>query len=71
MRTIFIFESLHKLIKADKLLQLKQIKVRVIPVPTSYHSTCGMCLECDEVSASSADDLLKQEGFWFERHHLT
>ncbi len=71
MRTIFIFESLHKLIKADNLLQKKQIKVRVIPVPTSYHSTCGMCLECDEESASFVDELIKQEGIRFERHHLT
>lgn len=71
MSVIYIFESLHKLIKADNILQEQGIKVRVIPVPTSYHSVCGMCLESNEEVAPLVDVSLKQRGIQFERYQLS
>lgn len=68
MRVIYIFESLHKLIKADRLHKEENIKVRVIPVPTSYHSTCGMCLEVNSNDVDEIDNLLDINQISFEKH---
>lgn len=70
MTVIFIFESLHKLIKADKLLKEQNVKVRVIPVPTSYHSTCGMCLQSTKDDVDLIDNLLNDHRISFEKHIL-
>ena len=70
MSVIFIFESLHKLIKADNLLKEKSVKVRVIPVPTSYHSTCGMCLQSAEDDVDKIDNLLVINEMSFEKYAI-
>lgn len=70
MRVVYIFQSLSKLIKADQLLQENNLKVWVIPVPTSYHSVCGMCLEVSEVLAPEVSDLLTNHNIYFEKHLL-
>lgn len=68
MSVIYIFESLHKLIKADNLLAKDGFRARVIPVPTSYHSVCGMCLEAKSNDLDSIENLLDDNGISFEKY---
>jgi hypothetical protein len=42
--TILIFESMHKVMKADKLLLLAGIGFEIIPTPKEITSECGMSI---------------------------
>jgi hypothetical protein len=39
---ILIFESAHKVMKADKLLSEMKLKFDIIPTPKEYSSDCGL-----------------------------
>lgn len=70
MRVIYIFESLHKLIKADKLLKYNHLGAKVIPVPTNYSSVCGMCLQTEVKDTMFADRLLNENSIFFKKFTL-
>ncbi len=54
---IFIFESSHKVLKADKVLTENKIKFDVIPTPKEFSSDCGLSIRIKESDA----ELLKVE----------
>jgi len=60
MRCIFLFESVHRVIKAEKLLKGKGIKIDLIPVPREINSDCGVAIEVD-VGISEKALLLLEE----------
>jgi len=41
---IFVFDSTHRAIKADKLLTQNSLKFEVIPTPKEITSDCGIAL---------------------------
>jgi hypothetical protein len=45
MKCVFLFESVHRVMKAEKLLKGKGIKIDLIPVPREISSDCGMAIE--------------------------
>jgi len=45
MKCVFIFESIHRVMKAEKLLKGKGIKIDLIPVPREISSDCGVAIE--------------------------
>jgi len=45
MKYVFIFESVHRVMKAEKLLKGKGIKIDLIPVPREISSDCGVAIE--------------------------
>jgi len=45
MKHVFIFESVHRVMKAEKLLKGKGIKLDLIPVPREISSDCGVAIE--------------------------
>jgi hypothetical protein len=45
MKYVFIFESVHRVMKAEKLLKGKGIKLDLIPVPREISSDCGVAIE--------------------------
>jgi hypothetical protein len=47
MRCVFLFESVHRVLKAEKLLKVEGIKVDLIPVPREINSDCGVAVEVD------------------------
>ncbi len=63
---LILFQSVHWVIKAEKLLQERGIKTKIIAVPKSISSECGMCLSFEEGKSGSALQLLKEEGFLVE-----
>ena len=42
---LYLFESTHIVINAEKLCQEKDINYKIIPVPRSISPQCGMAIE--------------------------
>ena len=55
---LLLFQSTHDVILAEKALRLEGIPRRVIPVPRSISSQCGMALEITPDNAEKAIQLL-------------
>jgi Protein of unknown function (DUF3343) len=70
MRIIYIFESLHKLVKADQLLKCNGLVVMVIPVPSNYSSDCGMCLQIEINDTMLVDNFLNENCICFKKFSL-
>ena len=70
MRIIYIFESLHKLIKADRLLKGNGLVVKVIPVPSNYSSDCGMCLQIEIKDTILVENFLNDNCICFKKFSL-
>ena len=47
MKYIFLFESIHRVMKAEKILKGKRISADLIPVPREINSDCGVAVEVD------------------------
>ena len=60
---LLLFQSTHDVILAEKALRLEGIPRRVIPVPRSISSQCGMALEIPPDSAERAIGLLDAQVF--------
>jgi len=54
MKCVFLFKSVHHVMKAEKLLRGKGIKIDLIPVPREISSDCGVAIEVSEDSESEA-----------------
>jgi hypothetical protein len=57
---LFLFESTHSVIKAEKRCQDEKIKCKIVPVPRSVSSQCGMSLEIDIKLKERVKKLLDQ-----------
>lgn len=44
---ILIFESIHKVMKAEHVLVMNNIKYDIIPTPKEFSSDCGMSVRID------------------------
>jgi Putative Se/S carrier protein-like len=60
MRCVFLFESVHRVMKAEKLLKAKGIKIDVIPVPREISSDCGVAIELSGELEAEALLVLKE-----------
>ena len=47
MKCIFLFESVHRVMRAEKVLKGRGIAVDLIPVPREINSDCGVAIEVD------------------------
>lgn len=54
MKCVFVFESIHRVMKAEKLLKGEGIKIDLIPVPREISSDCGVAIELSGDSESVA-----------------
>ena len=60
MKCVIVFESVHRVMKAEKLLKEKGIKVDVIPVPREISSDCGVAIELSGDSEAEALSILEE-----------
>jgi hypothetical protein len=60
VKYVFLFDSIHRVIKAEKLLKEKEIKVDLIPVPREINSDCGVAVEVDAGVSEKALLLLEE-----------
>ena len=47
MKYVFLFESVHRVMRAEKILKGRGIAVDLIPVPREINSDCGVAVEVD------------------------
>ena len=47
MKYVFLFESVHRVMRAEKILKGKGIAADLIPVPREINSDCGVAVEVD------------------------
>jgi hypothetical protein len=59
---LLFFQSTHDVILAEKAIRKEGIPRRVIPVPRSVSSQCGMALEIDPENSKKAIELLTSCG---------
>jgi hypothetical protein len=64
---ILIFESAHKVMKADKLLSEMKLKFDIIPTPKEYSSDCGLSVRIDPETEDlkQIQNVLFKEGIIF------
>jgi hypothetical protein len=60
MKSVFLFSSIHYVMRAEKLLKGRGIKVDLIPVPREISSDCGVAIELPSNSEGEALDLLEE-----------
>lgn len=58
---LFLFQSTHDVILAERAIRTRKIPCRVIPVPRSISSQCGMALEITKEYTVEAARLLETE----------
>ena len=60
MKCVLIFASIHHVMKAEKLLKGKGVKISLIPVPREISSDCGVAIELSEDSEEEALLILRE-----------
>ena len=60
MKCVLLFESVHRVMKAEKILKEKGIEVDLIPVPREISSDCGVAVELSKESEEEALLILKE-----------
>lgn len=63
-----IFESIHKVMKAEKLLLNNKIKIEIVPIPKEFSSNCGMSIKIDteKVDLKKIKKILKDNKLEFK-----
>jgi hypothetical protein len=60
MKCVFLFESVHRVMRAEKILKEKGIEVDLIPVPRDISSDCGIAVELSRESEEKALLILRE-----------
>ena len=59
---VLIFNSVHKVMKAEKVLKGANLDVRIMPVPRQLSSDCGLSISFRLADRKSAEALLDEAG---------
>jgi hypothetical protein len=59
---VAIFHSIHRVMKAEKILKAAGAAVLLIPVPRQLTSDCGLALRYDENGREQVEEILGREG---------
>ena len=60
MKCVLIFSSIHQVMRAEKLLKGKGIKIDLVPVPREISSDCGVAIELSVDSEEEAFHFLEE-----------
>jgi len=60
MKYVFLFESVHRVMRAEKILKGKGIATDLIPVPREINSDCGVAVEVDAGVGEKALHVLEE-----------
>jgi hypothetical protein len=61
-RCVAVLETIHYVIKGEKILKREGLTIDVIPVPREISSDCGMALEFSCQDRDRVEQLLADEG---------
>ncbi len=68
-RHLFLFRSTRDVIKAERELQINGIGQKVIPVPRTISSECGMALQIEPHDRQRGRDALMKAGIEVKEYH--
>ncbi len=63
---IFIFNSIHYVMKSEALLKSEGISVDLIPVPKEIHTNCGMAISTADNHAEKTKEILLKNNIDFQ-----
>lgn len=66
---ILIFHSIHRVMKAEKVLKKAGLDVRLMPVPRQLSSDCGLSLAFRLGDRAGVQQALEEAGCPFEELH--
>jgi hypothetical protein len=55
---LLLFESVHRVMEAERELAAASVPYQLLPVPTEYSSECGMCIGVSRKDAQAARTVL-------------
>ena len=67
---VFIFHSIHRVMKAEKVLKAAGLDVRLMPVPRQLSSDCGLSLAFFLRDREAAEQALDEAGCPPEEIHF-
>jgi hypothetical protein len=67
---VFIFHSIHRVMKAEKVLKAAGLDVRLMPVPRQLSSDCGLSLAFFRQDREAAEVALDEAGCRAEEIHI-
>lgn len=59
---VAIFHSIHRVMKAEKVLKLAGADILLIPVPRQLSSDCGLAIRYAPEARATVDEILQKEG---------
>ncbi len=65
---LFLFESTHMAIKAEKILAGNNYKYKVVPVPKSISPECGIAIDVYDELANEVESIFKNIEIKFLKH---
>ena len=57
---VAIFQSIHRVMKAEKLLKQKKLKILLIPVPRQLSSDCGLAIRFSPELKNEVEKILSE-----------
>jgi hypothetical protein len=69
-RYVILFDSIHSVIKSEKLIKLMRVDYQIVPVPSNLSTECGMCIEISEISLESIQTMLIKNCIRFKIYHI-
>lgn len=66
MMILYLFESTHLVIQAEKKCLEKKIKCKIVPVPRSMSSQCGMGIEIEPEKEKEVSGILNKSKICFK-----
>jgi len=67
---VAIFHSIHRVMKAEKLLKQARVDILLIPVPRRLSSDCGLAIRYPAVSREEVEAVLEREKLLPEELYL-
>ena len=58
MNYVITFDSIHRVMKAEKILKRENVSITLIPKPRQISSDCGMVVQIDCVELERAQEIL-------------
>ncbi|PLX81632.1 MAG: hypothetical protein C0617_16185 [Desulfuromonas sp.] len=59
---VAIFNSIHRVMKAEKALKLARVEILLIPVPRQLSSDCGLAIRFASEDRRRVEEVLTREG---------
>ncbi|GLI37368.1 DUF3343 domain-containing protein [Geobacter hydrogenophilus] len=67
---VAIFHSIHRVMKAEKVLKGQGFPILLIPAPRALHADCGLAIRYASADRKTVEEVLAAEGLMPEEIHV-